>query len=72
MQRISEVLYQEEIWVKQRARVNWLKVGDRNTTFFHSQIARRKSANKIVSLHRSDSTLCNEQAEINTEIQSFY
>jgi len=34
MLRISELLTREEIMEKQRARIEWLKEGDRNTAFF--------------------------------------
>lgn len=32
----------DEIYWKQRARANWLKLGDKNTTFFHSHATNRK------------------------------
>lgn len=35
----------EEIYWKQRAKVNWLKTGDRNTTFFHNHTNKRRRFN---------------------------
>jgi hypothetical protein len=72
MERINEVLYQEEVWIKQRARVNWLKAGDRNTAYFHAQAAKRKRINSISTLQRDDGTWCVEEEEVNEEIQNFY
>uniref|UniRef100_A0A0A9A9B2 Uncharacterized protein n=1 Tax=Arundo donax TaxID=35708 RepID=A0A0A9A9B2_ARUDO len=45
MDKINQLLYQEEIWMKQRSRVTWLKDGDRNTSFFQAQATKRKRQN---------------------------
>jgi hypothetical protein len=47
---INKVLLQEEIWLKQRSRVQWLKEGDKNSSYFHAQAAQRKRINKITTL----------------------
>ncbi|KAA3464506.1 reverse transcriptase [Gossypium australe] len=40
----------EELYWEQRARVNWLKNGDRNTSFFHKMAGQRKVRNRIAIL----------------------
>ncbi|KAA3462270.1 reverse transcriptase [Gossypium australe] len=42
----------DECYWKQRARLNWLKFGDKNTTFFHSQATQRKKKISFVSIGR--------------------
>ncbi|GMI92929.1 hypothetical protein HRI_002962200 [Hibiscus trionum] len=44
----------EEIFWEQRARVNWLQKGDRNTSFFHKWATYRKKKNTIHKLKKSD------------------
>ncbi|GMI89666.1 hypothetical protein HRI_002635900 [Hibiscus trionum] len=39
-----------ELYWEQRARSNWMKNGDRNTTFFHRSATSRKRKNRITSL----------------------
>lgn len=48
--QIEKLSDQEEIHWKQRARVNWLQHGDRNTRFFHAKASQRKATNSIKGL----------------------
>ena len=68
MERINEVLFQEEIWIKQRSRVNWLRSGDRNTAYFHACASQRKRMNSISSLQREDGTWCDDAEEVKDEV----
>ncbi|XP_073367900.1 uncharacterized protein [Aegilops tauschii subsp. strangulata] len=54
VKKLREVLYQEELWMKQRSRVLWLRSGDRNTGYFQAQAAQRKRTNRIANLSRVD------------------
>lgn len=40
----------EELYWAQRARSNWLKFGDRNTTYFHRLATQRSKRNKVTKL----------------------
>jgi hypothetical protein len=50
MVRLELMLEQEEIYWLQRARANWLKKGDRNTSFFHNYATKRRKKNSIKGL----------------------
>ena len=72
VKKLRETLRQEEIWMRQRSRVQWLREGDRNTSYFHAQAAQRKRMNRIERLERSDGSICESMEENKTEIQEFY
>ncbi|CAL8993088.1 unnamed protein product [Prunus brigantina] len=47
---LDKCLEQEEIYWQQRSRVNWLRYGDRNTSFFHKQATSRRKKNALVGI----------------------
>jgi hypothetical protein len=44
---VNELIAQEDIHLRQRAKTEWLKAGDRNSRYFHACIAQRRRNNKI-------------------------
>ncbi|KAL4296847.1 hypothetical protein GQ457_12G013350 [Hibiscus cannabinus] len=46
-QELKKVLDTEERYWRQRSRVQWLKAGDRNTTFFHARANGRRKKNMV-------------------------
>jgi hypothetical protein len=57
---LCELFEREEIMARQRSRVDWLKEGDMNTSFFHARASARKRANKIKHLVREDGSRCDD------------
>ncbi|XP_061999150.1 uncharacterized protein LOC133716455 [Rosa rugosa] len=51
MERLERLLSEEELYWSQRAKVSWLKEGNRNTGFFHRKASNRKSKNFIRGLY---------------------
>lgn len=51
---INDLLDSEEIMWQQQAKVQWLKLGDRNTKYFHSKASERRRKNTILGLENED------------------
>lgn len=49
-EELNHVLISEEIMWAQRAKVNWLQLGDKNTHFFQIMASIRKKRNEISRL----------------------
>jgi hypothetical protein len=69
---MSELLSREEIMMKQRSRLDWLKEGDRNTSFFHSKARERAQVNRISALRKEDGTIMTSQEGMEMEAMEFY
>ena len=72
MNKISELLSREESLARLRSRAQWLKEGDRNTSFFHAKAKERARINKIKYLKRADGSVVTSQGGLETEAKSFY
>ncbi|XP_024156414.1 uncharacterized protein LOC112164456 [Rosa chinensis] len=54
MDKLQSLLYQEELFWRQRSKVTWLKEGDRNTSYFHRKTENRKRKNMLQGLFDED------------------
>ncbi|XP_075079695.1 uncharacterized protein LOC142164853 [Nicotiana tabacum] len=62
----------EESIMKQKSIVNWLKLGDGNTTYFHASMKNKCSQNKIKSLTKANGDAVQSNQDIEEEVLGFY
>lgn len=70
--QLHEVYKIEEMFWKQKARIQWLKEGDRNTSYFHASVAARRRKNRISSLQKSNGQWCINNSEVESEINQYF
>ncbi|XP_021991390.1 uncharacterized protein LOC110888159 [Helianthus annuus] len=51
LREFQEAAYDEECFLKQKSKVEWLCAGDSNTTYFHNAVKSRNFRNKIHCIH---------------------
>ena len=56
----------------QRAKVQWLKDGDRNTRFFHSKASQRRRKNFIKGLYDNEGQWCTNPSRMEETVLEFY
>ncbi|KAA3462805.1 reverse transcriptase [Gossypium australe] len=66
-----EIDKEERYW-EQRARSNWLQLGDKNTSFFHKHASQRRRINRIRGLQRVDGSLATNEREIEEVARSYF
>ncbi|XP_042485772.1 uncharacterized protein LOC122066016 [Macadamia integrifolia] len=62
---------QEKLWFE-KAKLRWLKEGDRNTKFLHLSVKIKRSRNQISMLHREDGSWISDQLHLANYIVDFY
>lgn len=73
LQRKLEDLWQKEaMYWHQRSRIKWLKMGDRNSRFFHLTTIQRRQRNQIVRLKNVDGEWKSEIKEIATIVRDYF
>ena len=70
--RLCELFEREEIMARQRSRVDWLREGDRNTSFFHARASARRRTNRIKFLNKADGSICKDHEGIKSMVYEFY
>ncbi|CAA0817977.1 Unknown protein [Striga hermonthica] len=71
-QEVHQLLAREEIFWKQRARVDWLKEGDRNTRFFHNRAKERFRRNRIDRIQNDQGAWLTNEEEIVRQVTTFF
>ncbi|KAM1781459.1 hypothetical protein COP1_039935 [Malus domestica] len=71
-QKLDELLSQEEIFWRQRARISWMRDGDRNTKFFHRRASIRKAKNRIVKLRDDQGLWQEDQGGIEKVVTDYF
>ncbi|XP_026399788.1 uncharacterized protein LOC113295676 [Papaver somniferum] len=69
---VHEVRMQQHIMLKQKSRNKWILEGSSNTSYFHSTIKTRISANTISELVTGDGSLINEPDQLRDHVVSYY
>ncbi|KAG6506034.1 hypothetical protein ZIOFF_031349 [Zingiber officinale] len=64
--------FYEESYFRQKARADWLKLGDQNTKYFHQSLKLRYAKNNIVSLRLQDGSMCFDHPTISRAMIDFY
>lgn len=64
VQEYNQVLFQEEIYWFQKSRENKIRLGDRNTRYFHTSTLIRRRRNEIMALKQTDGSWCNEPDQL--------
>lgn len=56
----------------QRSRVNWLKYGDRNSSFFHATVIQRRQRNQLTKLKTEAGIVLEAEEEINEHLVTYF
>lgn len=67
----SAYIAEEEYW-KQRSRLLWLSLGDRNTGFFHAAVKNRKRINRLSVIEDSEGVAVYQEDQISSVIVQYF
>ena len=68
---LHDIISKEEKFWRQRSRINWIKEGDQNTSFFHISTLKHRANNRISGIKKGSSMLIDEK-DISVEVVSFF
>lgn len=71
----DELIYFQELEenvLRQKAKIDWLKLGDGNNSFFYATVKSRANAKGMNMLRKIDGTVCATQEDIENLVLEFY
>lgn len=69
---LKRMLKEEEVYWKQKSRIQWIQEGDKNTKFFHAHIVKRRGWNKILGLENAQGVWCPEPSQVDAIAVSYF
>lgn len=69
---ITTLWDRDEMYWQQRSRINWLKLGDQNTKFFHQTTLQRRQYNKILRLQDDEGTWLENELDISNNFLNYF
>ena len=72
LKRYHDLAYAEEGFLKQKSRVQWLKLGDQNTRFFHKAVKARNARSAIKAIISGNGCRIAEPEAIKEEAVGFF
>ena len=69
---VHDLMVKEDVMWHQRARVEWLKNGDLNTSYFHSRATQRNKKNFISKLVLEDNTVVEDEKMIGEAMVNYF
>ncbi|MCI08600.1 RNA-directed DNA polymerase (Reverse transcriptase), partial [Trifolium medium] len=68
----DNILFQEETLWYQKSREQWIKLGSRNTSFFHAQSVIRRKRNKIHGIRLQNGDWCTDPDLMKSEALNYF
>ncbi|XP_048491633.1 uncharacterized protein LOC125492925 [Beta vulgaris subsp. vulgaris] len=69
---LDDILAQEEMHWYQKARLDWIEYGDKNTTFFHLSTVLKQWKNKIVAIRGPEGELLRDKELVKERIVDYF
>lgn len=71
-EELDQAYIDEEVFWKQKSRIQWLRAGDRNTSFFHAITKGKRSRNTITSIQDEHGVIHRGQQSIGRVAQDYF
>ena len=70
--KLERLEHQLDTYWKQRAHVNWMEKGDKNTSYFQAYASAKKKMNHFSKLKKENGEVVEEEAEMAAEITNYF
>ncbi|XP_071727934.1 uncharacterized protein [Rutidosis leptorrhynchoides] len=71
LKKYNEAIYEEECFLKQKSKVEWLRAGDSNTKYFHNVVKGRNHRSKIHAIENQDGMLVEGRDVCNVVLEHY-